>query len=419
MPPAEASDCAGCHRASGGLGQSLVWPARIGNGWGDPFLGSSVGKHALSETPPAGGGAKGPQDPECGGAETGNERAVQRAGPRRITLGDMAAELNVSTATVSLALRNSPLVASDTRERIKAHARGVGYIYNRSAAALRTARSNMVGVAVHDILNPYFAEVFRALEDELGREEQVVLICNHRDDVARQRDFVDSLLQHRIDGLVLCASVDTRAEEINELVATGIPVTLICRDVEGARAPVVRGDDVAGGRMLTRHFVERGHRDIAMIGGRRRSSAGRDRNLGWRQALVEAGIDPAAQLDVPELMTQADGRDAVAGLLSARPRPTAVFGFNDLIAQGLVAGLRRAGIEPGAGMAIGGYDDTDSAAGGVPALTSVWNSPDRIGAEAAGLILRQIGGEAVGDERRLIEPRLNIRESSPPPAGHA
>ncbi|WP_209001579.1 LacI family DNA-binding transcriptional regulator [Stappia indica] len=353
--------------------------------------------------------------------ETGasSSRASSRSAHRRITLGDMAAELQVSTATVSLALRNSPLVAAETRERIKAHARSVGYIYNRSAAALRTARSNMVGIAVHDILNPYFAEIFRALEDELGREQQVVLICNHRDDVRRQRSFVDSLLQHRIDGLLLCASVDTTAEEINQLVETGIPVTLICRDVEGARAPVVRGDDIAGGRMLTEHLIAQGHERIAMVGGRRRSSAGRDRNLGWRQALEAAGLDPAAQVDIPELMTQADGRDAVPALLAAQPRPTAVFGFNDLIAFGLIDALKRAGVEPGSGMAVGGYDDTDGAAGGSPSLTSVGNNPGRIGREAAELILRQIGGEAVGDERRMIAPALNIRESTPPPKGAA
>ncbi|WP_208980409.1 LacI family DNA-binding transcriptional regulator [Stappia indica] len=344
-------------------------------------------------------------------------RGASRGGHRRITLGDMAAELQVSTATVSLALRNSPLVAAETRERIKAHARSVGYIYNRSAAALRTARSNMVGIAVHDILNPYFAEIFRALEDELGREQQVVLICNHRDDVRRQRSFVDSLLQHRIDGLLLCASVDTTADEINQLVETGIPVTLICRDVDGARAPVVRGDDIAGGRMLTEHLIAQGHKHIAMVGGRRRSSAGRDRNLGWRQALEAAGLDPAAQVDIPELMTQADGRQAVPALLAANPRPTAVFGFNDLISFGLIDALKRTGVAPGDGMAVGGYDDTDGAAGGSPSLTSVCNNPERIGREAAELILRQIGGETVSDERRMIAPSLNIRESTPPPGG--
>jgi DNA-binding LacI/PurR family transcriptional regulator len=352
------------------------------------------------------GGEAGPEaDPKTGAAAAG----------RRLTLGDLALALGVSTATVSLALRDSPLVAEATATRIKEHARKVGYIYNRSAAALRTARSNMIGIAVHDILNPYFAEVFSALEDELGRERQVVLICNHRDDVRRQRDFVDTLMQHRIDGLVLCASVGTAPQEIRALVEAGVPVTLICRDVQGAGAPVVRGDDLAGGRMLTEHFLAQGHRQIAMVGGRRASSAGHERNLGWKQALEAAGLDPATQVDIPELMTQADGRDVVPALLSARPRPSAVFAFNDLVAYGILSALRRQGVEPGAEMALAGYDDTDGAASRTPSLTSVWNSPDEIGRQAAELMLRQIGGERVGEERRLILPELRIRESSPPP----
>ncbi|WP_417772913.1 LacI family DNA-binding transcriptional regulator [Stappia sp.] len=352
------------------------------------------------------GGEAGPEaDPKTGAAAAG----------RRLTLGDLALALGVSTATVSLALRDSPLVAEATATRIKEHARKVGYIYNRSAAALRTARSNMIGIAVHDILNPYFAEVFSALEDELGRERQVVLICNHRDDVRRQRDFVDTLMQHRIDGLVLCASVGTAPQEIRALVEAGVPVTLICRDVQGAGAPVVRGDDLAGGRMLTEHFLAQGHRQIAMVGGRRASSAGHERNLGWKQALEAAGLDPETQIDIPELMTQADGRDVVPALLSARPRPSAVFAFNDLVAYGILSALRRQGVEPGAEMALAGYDDTDGAASRTPSLTSVWNSPDEIGRQAAELMLRQIGGERVGEERRLILPELRIRESSPPP----
>ncbi len=336
-------------------------------------------------------------------------------GARRLTLGDMAEALQVSTATVSLALRDSPLVAPATRERIKAHALAAGYVYNRSAAALRTARSNMIGVAVHDILNPYFAEVFRALEDELGRENQVVLICNHRDDVARQQRFIDTLMQHRVDGLVICASVGTRVEDINGLADSGIPVTLICRDVAGARVPVVRSDDVAGARMVVSHLIAQGHRQIAMIGGRRQSSSGHDRNLGWKLALEEAGIDVAAQLDIPELMTTADGRDAVAQLLSATPRPTAVFAFNDLIAHGLLSALRRAGVEPGRDIAIAGYDDTDGAASRTPALTSVWNKPDEIGRTAAALMLRQIAGAPVTEMPAPILPELRVRESTPPP----
>lgn len=331
---------------------------------------------------------------------------------KRITLGHIADQLGVSTATVSLALRDSPLVAEETKTKVKETAEKIGYIYNRSAASLRTARSQIVGVAVHDILNPYFAEVFSALEDVLEELGQMIFICNHRDDVDRQRAFVHTLLQHRADGLIICPSVGTTAEEINRLVDQGIPVMLVSREVVDARAPCVRGDDVAGGYAVTKHLIDQGHGRIAMVGGRRNSSAGRDRHAGWRKALEEAGINPTAQLDLPELMTQADGRKAVDAILSAEKRPTAVMCFNDLIAFGMMPMLRRAGVEPGRDIAITGYDDIDGAANLMPALTTVWNHADKIGRLAAQTLLRQIAGEPVPYTPVLIEPELRIRESS-------
>ncbi len=330
----------------------------------------------------------------------------------RLTLSQLAQTLNVSTATISLALRDSPLVAEATRERVQQAARELGYIYNRSAAALRTARSNVIGVAVHDILNPYFAEIFRALEDALGEKDQIVFICNHRDDVERQRVFTRALLQHRADGLVLCPSVGTASEEINRLVDTGLPVTLICRDLPGVNAPVVRGDDVTGARMLTRQLIDQGHRHIAMIGGRRESSSGVQRRAGWVAALEEAGIDVQSQLDVPELMTRADGFEAVDRILAHRPRPTAIFCFNDMIARGLVEALRRAGLDAGPDIAVAGYDDIIGAAASTPSLTSVNNGAREIGERAARMVLAQISGESVASERVLIAPTLKLREST-------
>src|SRR5919205_579050 len=97
---------------------------------------------------------------------------------QKIKLSTIADALSVSTATVSLALRDSPLVADATRERIKEHARTIGYIYNRRAASLRTSRSGIVGVVVHDIMNPFFAEILRSIESELDRSRQTFLLSN-------------------------------------------------------------------------------------------------------------------------------------------------------------------------------------------------------------------------------------------------
>ncbi|MDD7911805.1 MULTISPECIES: LacI family DNA-binding transcriptional regulator [Pseudovibrio] len=337
-----------------------------------------------------------------------------RAAGKRLRLGDLAEKLGISTATVSLALRDSPLVAKETRQRVKDYAAEVGYIYNRSAASLRTSQSDMIGVAVHDILNPYFAEVFRGLEEVLAEEDKTILICNHRDMLKRQDQFIDTLLQHRVDGLILCPSVGTSPERINQISEQGVAITLVCRDLPGVQTPCVRGDDYHGSYLMTKHLIDQGHRQIAMIGGRRQSSSGRDRNNGWRAALVDAGIDPDEQLDIPELMTQADGQAVVPRILSAIPRPTAVACFNDLVALGVLTAVRRAGVEPGPELAITGYDDTEGVQNRTPALTTVANGAETIGREAAQMMLKQINGEPVPSGIKLIKPELRIRESAPP-----
>lgn len=351
---------------------------------------------------------------ETDGPSPPGEGAPALMPQRGLTLKRLGDALGLSTATISLALRGSPLVADATRERVRAFADEIGYVANRSAASLRTARTNMVGVVVHDVVNPYFAEIFRALEAELNAQSLAIMICNHRDDIERQRTFVDTLMQHRADGLIMCPAVGTEAAEVRRIAATGLPFVMICRDIGDVGVPAVRGDDFAGALALTRHLIAEGHRRIAFVGGRRLTSAGRERHGGYAEAHREAGIPIDPALDIPEAMTQGAGRDTAAALLALEPRPTAIFGFNDQVALGLMSALRRAGIEPGRDIAVAGYDDTDGAAWTTPPLTSVYNMPERIGALAASMLRNQIDRIAVRPERILIEPQLKIRESTRP-----
>jgi len=98
---------------------------------------------------------------------------------QKVKLSTIAETLGVSTATVSLALRDSPLVAATTRDRIKEQARALGYIYNRRAASLRTSRSGIIGVVVHDIMNPFYGEILKAIESELDRSQHTFILSNH------------------------------------------------------------------------------------------------------------------------------------------------------------------------------------------------------------------------------------------------
>ncbi|WP_245293336.1 LacI family DNA-binding transcriptional regulator [Mongoliimonas terrestris] len=325
-------------------------------------------------------------------------------------MSQLAAQLDVSTATVSLALRDNPAVSQETRKKVQALAQELGYIYNRQAASLRTSRTDIVGVVVHDVLNPYFAEVFRAVEAELEAQGFTILICNHRDEIHRQRNFVQVLQQQNADGLVICPSLGTTSADIDAIVRSGTPVTVICRDVDGATAPSVRGDDFRGMYEIATHLIGEGHKSLAIVGGRRMTSAGRDRHGGFLAAMREAGLTPVA--DIPELMTLTDGRNIVDQLLALTPRPTAVVCFNDLIAFGVMAGLSKAGLKPGVDMAVTGYDDVDGSASWAPALTTVKNGSDEIGLQAARAIKALIEGDEPPFQRLLIPPRLEVRASS-------
>ena len=143
------------------------------------------------------------------------------------------------------------------------HARAIGYIYNRRAASLRTSRSGIVGVVVHDIMNPFFAEILRSIESELDRSRQTFILSNHYDQLEKQRTFIDTLLQLGADGVIMSPAIGTPPEDILMAEENGLPAVLIARTVEGADVPVFRGDDAYGTGLATDHLISLGHRRIA------------------------------------------------------------------------------------------------------------------------------------------------------------
>ena len=333
---------------------------------------------------------------------------------RRLTLAMIAERLGLSTATVSLALRDAPSVAEETRQRVRQVAEDLGYIYNRSAASLRTSRSNIVGVLVHGVLNPYFAELVAALDEHLTRRQLTVLLGNHGDDFQRQGHFLDLLLQYRADGLILCPSAGTTPGDLRRLARANLPTVLVARDVPGAEAtPVVRGDERTGLRLATRHLIDLGHRRIAFVGGRPQSAAGRERLAGDEEAMESAGLSGEAELGFPDVITRRGGRDIAPAVVAARP--TAIVAFNDLVAFGLLAALSDRGIRPGRDMAVVGYDDIGEAADWSPGLTSVWNGQQEVGRIAADRLASLIAGAPPGERIHLVTPDLRVRETSCPP----
>lgn len=316
---------------------------------------------------------------------------------------------------MSLALRDSPLVANATRQRIKAHAREIGYIYNRRAASLRTSRSGIIGVVVHDIMNPFFAEILRSIESELDRSRQTFLLSNHYDQLEKQRTFIDTLLQLGADGVIMSPAIGTPAADIRMAEENGLPAVLIARSVEGADVPVFRGDDAYGTGLATNHLISLGHTRIAMIGGTDQTSTGRHRYQGYLNAMERAGLLVKPEWRFPGPRTKQAGFEVAGAFLALKDKPTAAVCWNDLVAIGLMNGIARAGLTPGVEISVTGYDDLEEAAIATPALTTVWNGQREVGRQAARVLLDRLNGAEVVPAQELIKPELHIRQSTGKP----
>ena len=333
---------------------------------------------------------------------------------QKVKLSTIAETLGLSTATISLALRDSPLVAAETREKIKEQARALGYIYNRRAASLRTSRSGIIGVVVHDIMNPFYGEILKAIESELDRSRHTFILSNRYDAVEKQRTFIETLLQLGGDGVIMSPAIGTPVEDIRLAEDNNMPAILIARQMDGLDVPTYRGDDSYGISPATNHLIGLGHRTIAMIGGTDQTSTGRDRYQGYVNALRKAGIEVDPELRIPGPRTKQGGFEAAVHFLSLPQKPTAAVCWNDLVAIGLMNGIARAGLVPGRDISVTGYDDLEEASIATPALTTVWNGQAEVGRLAARALLDKLAGSHEPDGIHLIKPEMRIRQSTGP-----
>ncbi|MDR5835613.1 LacI family DNA-binding transcriptional regulator [Caballeronia sp. LZ034LL] len=326
-----------------------------------------------------------------------------------VTLLDIANELGLSRATVSLVLRNSPRISEATRERVLEAFKRQGYVYNRHAAGMRSNQTHTVGVVVNDLANPYFTMLVRAIEASLSTQGFMTLLGNTDESLDRQSRFLETVRQHNIDGLIVCPTESTTATQMRQVLAWGIPCVFASRYVSGLQADYVGVDNRRGMALATSHLIGLGHKRIAMIGGIMRASTGSDRAEGYREALQAAKIKFDERLLVPSPLTRYDGKRIITELLRLKNPPTAVVCGNDIVAFGVMLGLRAHGIEPGRDFGVVGFDDVPEAALWEPPLTTVQVLQDEIGQSAADLLLKRMTEPSRTATRILSDPVLIIR----------
>ena len=329
----------------------------------------------------------------------------------RVTFRDLAEALGVSKATVSLSLRGSTMVAASTRARVRDKAREMGYIYNRVAAGLSAGRTGAVGIAVHDLANPYFVRVLDALERALSQEGRMSFLCNARESAERQDLFAEKLAQHGADGLILCPAVGTGAKSAALLKRLGLPTVIIVREMPGADFDFVGNDEALALNLAASHLIGHGHRRIAMLGGGAPVFPARRRRVGFRAAVKKAGLS-LGECPMIDCDTSAEGgEDAAKRALARKKPPTAFACFTDQIALGAVSALRKNGMVPGRDVAVAGCDDIDEAGRAYAELTTARVEKESIGRAAMEILTARMENPNAPRKRVVMRPRLIVRKS--------
>lgn len=326
----------------------------------------------------------------------------------RVTLLDVARHANVSRATASLVIRKSPLVGAATREKVEKALQELGYVYNMGAASLRADRSNTVGVIVPTLGNPFYGELLAGIDRVVGEAGMVVLLANSHENFANQNTLMQRMREHGVDGVIVSLTAGTEPGFIEQIVDWGLPAVQVLRHVTDRID--YAGVDYAGGmRQAVNHLSGLGHKTIAFAVHGPVHSAYRERVEGFREAMLDKGLDPELIVHLPSTMPEI--ARAAPLLFQQEPEPTAAICFNDVIALGLSAGLYDCGRKIGEDFSLIGFDDVSNAEATRPRLSSVATRPVTVGENAARMLLSRLAEPEKPAERIVSETYLQVRQS--------
>jgi LacI family transcriptional regulator len=336
---------------------------------------------------------------------------------RRPTLRDVADGAGVHPATASRALnpQTRHLVNQETAERVNRVARALGYRPNPVARSLKTSRSSSVGLIIPDLTNPLFPPIARGVEDVLGAVGYSAWIANTDNDPDREEAAVESMRGRNVEGFVF-ATARLEHPLLERLAAAGVPVVLVNRRLAEATVPSVTADDAAGIAMAVHHLVEEGHRRILHLAGPQDLSTGVNRRRAFRNALHEHGLDDAAgPIAVCRSWTEAAGAETLDRLLREGAEFSAIMAGNDMLALGCYDALAEHGLRCPEDVSVVGFNDATFVDRLTPALTTVHSPQYELGAEAARMLLEELG-EPRRQPRSVVLPvTFKVRGSTAPP----
>lgn len=326
------------------------------------------------------------------------------------TLRDVANHAGVSRATVSRVLNHNPRVARELRDRVLDAIQELGYQPNRAARRLRASTSDVLGLIISDIENPFFTSVVRGVEDAAYAHQMSIVLCNTDEDPEKQKMYLRVMQAERVAGLII--SPTNIEEDFAELERVGIPIILLDRHTDPYEADAVTIDNVAGAYLAVKHLIDLGYKRIGMIGGSLHLTTGLERYEGYRKALESAGLKIDERLiKVGNFRADSAYRLAQEFINSPHP-PRAMFVANNLMTLGTLQAMREKRVRIPEDIALVGFDDMPWASELCPPLTAVSQPTYELGQETVHLLLRRLANPDAPIRRVTLQPRLVVRMSS-------
>ena len=334
------------------------------------------------------------------------------------TIKQIAERAGVSIGTVSNVLNNLATVREPARIRVQDAIEKLGYQPSLLGRALRKDKTNMIVMIVPDITNPFFPGAVRGAEDVAFENGFRLVLCNSDNDFAKEAIYIREMQTYRPSGLIIVpADLSRGTDETQAYLRAGTSVVYVDRIPPKWKGDSVTSDHEAGAFEATRYLIGLGHRRIATITGPLTGPSAQARLRGFQRAMDEARIKiPKAYIQEAEFCKTAGHKSALV-LLSLNEPPTAIFAANDLIAFGVLAAAREAGLHCPDDLSLVGFDNLDDSDVTVPRLSTVDQFAYQLGAKAAKTVVDRVNarGRSIAACRTLLAPQLRIKDSAGPP----
>lgn len=327
---------------------------------------------------------------------------------------DVAERARVSVSTVSHVLNGTRRVAAGTREGVLAAIEDLGYQPNLLAKSLKTSKTFTIGLLISDIQNSFFTSVVRGVEDVALSRGYHLFLCNTDEDVSREDEYITELLKKRVDGLIVASAAPRQGQDWRPR-TEDTPFVFLDREVQGIDADVIRVDNRRAMRLISEHLVGLGHWRIGLVSGPLEKASGYERYEGLRSALADLGVGLEDSLVRFGDFRTAGGREKTEELLRLSNPPTALVAANNQMTLGALLAVRQKGLRIPADISVVGFDDPEWAPLVYPPLTTLAQPTYEMGVGAVQMLLERMEGLDRTARTTLLEPWLEIRESTSSP----